>query len=247
MYSLDVNFLKDRGLETTSKAATLTQKPKQPIAAKLPILAGAIAALLFPAATFGYLKKVEAQKAEAEKSIQDIEAEIASISQQNQQIEQIKTQVQQIKQENQALVGVFEKIRPWSAILKEVSDRTPPGVQIDSLTQSGSAESVQLAIAGTARSYNDINDFVLFLQRSPFFNGQKITLNGASVAPLSVEIANQDDLPENASIEIPQGVKYTINTELSNTPASKLIREIESKDSDGMVTRLKILEQKGAF
>jgi type IV pilus assembly protein PilN len=247
MYSLDVNFLKDRGLDTTSKAATLTKKPKQPIAAKLPILVGAIAALLFPAATFGYLKKVEAQKAEAEKSIQDIEAEIASINSQNQQIEQIKTQVQAIKQENQALVGVFEKIRPWSAILKEVSDRTPPGVQIDSLTQSGSGESVQLAIAGTARSYNDINDFVLFLQRSPFFNGQKIILNGASVAPLSVEIANQDDLPENASIEIPQGVKYTINTELSNTPASKLIREIENKDSDGIVTRLKILERKGAF
>jgi type IV pilus assembly protein PilN len=62
-----------------------------------------------------------------------------------------------------------------------------------------------------------------------------------------VEIANQDDLPENASIEIPQGVKYTINTELSNTPASKLIREIENKDSDGIVTRLKILERKGAF
>ncbi len=247
MYSLDINFLRDRGLDTTSKTATLTQKLKQPISAKLPILAGAIAALLFPAATFGYLKKVEAQKADAEKSIQDIEAEIASINSQNQQIEQIKTQLQAIKQENQALVGVFEKIRPWSAILKEVSDRTPPGVQIDSLTQSGSAESIQLAIAGTARSYDNINDFILFLQRSPFFNRQKITLNGASVAPLSVEIANQDDLPDNASVEIPQGVKYTINTELSNTPASKLIREIESKGSVGIVTRLKILERKGAF
>jgi type IV pilus assembly protein PilN len=247
MYSLDVNFLKDRGLDATAKAATLTEKPKQPITDKLPILVGAIAALLLPAATFGYLKKVEAQQAEAEQSIQNIDAEIASINSQNQQIEQIRTQVQEIKQENQALVGVFEKIRPWSAILQEVSDRTPPGVQIDSLTQSGSVENVQLAIAGTARSYNDINDFVLFLQRSPFFNGQKITLNGASVAPLSVEIANQEDLPENASIELPQGVKYTINSELSNTATSKLIREIENKGSVGIVTRLKILESKGAF
>lgn len=247
MYSLDINFLKDRGLDAPAKAATLTKKPKQPITDKLPILVGALAALLLPAATFGYLKKVEAQQAEAEKSIQNIDAEIASINQQNQQIEQIKSQVQAMKQENQALVSVFEKIKPWSAILKEVSERTPPGVQIDSLTQSGSAQSIQLAIAGTARSYDEINDFVLFLQRSPFFNGQKITLNGASVAPLSVEIANRDDLPENASIELPQGVKYTINTELSNTPTSKLIREIESKGSVGIVTRLKILEQKGAF
>lgn len=247
MYSLDVNFLKDRGLDTASKAATLIKKPKQPITAKLPILIGAIAALLLPAATFGYLKKVEAQQAGAEKSIQDIEAEIASLNNQNQKVDELKSQVQAIEQENQALVGVFEKIRPWSAILQEVSDRTPPGVQIDSLTQSGSGESVQLAIAGTARSYNDINDFVLFLQRSPFFNGQKITLNGASAAPLSVEIANQDKLPENASVEIPQGVKYTITTQLSNTPASKLIRELESKGSVGIVTRLKILERKGAI
>jgi type IV pilus assembly protein PilN len=247
MYSLDVNFLKDRGLDATSKAATLTEKPKKPITAKLPILVGAIAALLLPAVTFGYLKKVEAEQATAEKNIQDMEAEIASINNQNQKIDQLKSQVQEIQQENQALMGVFEKIKPWSAILQEVSDRTPPGVQIDSLNQSGSAESIQLAIAGTARSYDNINDFVLFLQRSPFFNGQQISLNGASVAPLSIEIANQDDLPENASIEIPQGVKYTISTQLSNTPASKLIREIESKGSVGIVTRLKILERKGAF
>ena len=90
------------------------------------------------------------------------------------------------------------------------------------------------------------NDFVLFLQRSPFFNGKQIKLNGASIAEFAIEVENEEDLPDNASLLIPQGIKYAISAQLNNVPSSQLKAEIEKKGSIGLVTRLNTLERKGA-
>ena len=248
MYNLDINFLRERNpAEAVDISSGLAEKKEPSIADKIPIAAGAIVALVAPAIVFGYYRGVKAETTEIKAEIQQIEAEIADLGNQNQQIEAVNAEIQQVEQETAALVGVFDRIKPWAAILQEVSDRTPPGVLVESLQQSGSGDSTGINIAGIARSYDDVNDFVLFLQRSPFFDGQQVRLNGASVASFSVEIENQDDieLPENASLEIPEGVKYTISAQLSNAPASQLIEEIEAKGSTGVVTRLKTLERKG--
>ena len=247
MYSLDINFLKDRGLDKSSETLVLQEKSKSPIAEKIPIALGAIALILFPGVAFGYLKSVETQTAELEQEIKKIEGEISSLGSQNTKIDQINEQINQVERETQGLVGVFEKIRPWAAILQELSDRTPPGVQVNSIQQNGSGNNIGINLAGIARSYNDVNDFVLFLQRSPFFDGKKIILNGASLTDLGVEIDNEDNLPDNVILKVPQGIKYTISAQLNNQPASKLIKEIEKKGSVGIVTRLKTLEQKGAI
>ena len=246
MYSLDINFLKDRGLNQGSETIVLEEKSKSPIAEKIPIALGAIALILFPGVAFGYLKSVETQTAELEQEIKQIEGEITSLGNQNTKIDQINEQISQVEQETQGLVGVFEKIRPWAAILQELSDRTPPGVQVNSIQQNGSGNSLGINLAGVARSYNDVNDFVLFLQRSPFFDAKKITLKGASLTDLGVEIDNEDNLPDNVTLEVPQGIRYTISAQLNNQPSSKLIKEIEKKGSVGVVTRLKTLERKGA-
>ena len=248
MYNLDINFLRDRIPESSVDLSGDFVKKEPSIADKIPIVAGLIVALIAPAIAFGYLRSVKAQTTEIKAEVQQIESEIADLGNQNKKIEEVNTQIQQVEQETAALVGVFEKIKPWAAILQEVSDRTPPGVLVESLQQSGSGESTGINIAGIARSFDDVNDFVLFLQRSPFFDGQQIRLNGASVASFSVEIENEEEigLPENASLEIPEGVKYTISAQLNNVPSSQLIEEIAKKGSTGLVTRLKTLERKGA-
>ncbi len=247
MYSLDINFLKDRGLDNKSETETIVQKKPASVADKIPIIAGAIVAIVFPALTFSYMKKIEAKTAEIESNTQQMEAEIARLGNQNKQIEEVNGKLEQLKQETQALVTVFDRIKPWSAILQEVSDRTPPGVQVNALSQSGSAEAIQLQIAGEARHYDDVNDFVLFLKRSPFFDPKNVIMGTASASDLSIELENQDQLPENATLKIPQGVKYNITAQLSNIPASQIIREIDSKGAVGIVTRLKTLESKGAI
>lgn len=248
MHNLDINFLRDRGIEqSTEVSSSIAQKKEPSILDKIPIAAGLIVALVAPAITFGYLQSVKAQTASVNEEIQQLETQIADLGNQNKKIEAANADIQKVQQETAALVGVFEKIKPWAAIMQEVSDRTPPGVQVDSIQQSGSGNSSGVNLAGVARSYDDVNDFVLFLQRSPFFNAKEIKLNGANLSSFPVEVENEEDLPDNATLEIPQGIKYTISAQLNNVPSSQLIEEINQKGSVGLVTRLKTLERKGAI
>ncbi|WP_036482897.1 PilN domain-containing protein [Myxosarcina sp. GI1] len=247
MYSLDINFLKDRDLVTTSETTTKSLTDPSALADKAPIAIGAAVALIFPALMFGYLKRVEAKTAELEGEIQQTQGEIAKLSQENSQLDELKQQVETAKAETQAFVSVFEKLTPWAAILQEVSDRTPPGVRVDSLQQTGAEGEAGINLAGVALSYDDVNDFVLFLERSPFFDSRNTKLNGASTTELAVNFEDEPELPENASLVIPQGVKYTIFAQLSDTPTSQLIQEINNKGSVGVVTRLKTLERQGAI
>ena len=246
MYNLDINFLRERRAEQTDEVvSSFVEKKETSLADRIPLVAGAIIALAAPAIAFGMYRSVKAKTTVVETAIVQLESEIAELGNQNQRIEELNTEIQQVQQETAALVGVFEKIEPWAAILQEVSDRTPPGVLVESLQQSGSGEDIGLNISGDALSYESVNDFVLLLQRSPFFARDRIRLNGASVTNFGVEIENQEDLPDNASLEIPEGVQFTISAQLANVPSSQLIKEIKKNGSDGLVIRLNTLERKG--
>jgi type IV pilus assembly protein PilN len=263
MYNLDINFLRDRGIGKAADVSSLTQTKEPSLADKIPIAAGVIVALAAPAMTFGYLQSVNAKTATVETEIKQLESEIADLGNQNKKLDAVNQEIEAIEKETTAFIQVFENIKSWAAIMQEVSDRTPPGVVVDSIQQSSTATGAgaatdasaatstatgtSITIAGVARSYNDVNDFVLFLQRSPFFEGKQIKLNGASLADFPIEIENKDDLPDKASLEIPSGIKYNITAQLNNVPSSQLIKEINEKGSVGLVTRLKLLESKGAI
>ena len=247
MYNLDINFLKDRGLDEAVEPSTIVAKRQPSINDKIPIAAGLIPLVVFPAITFTYLKKVEAKTTAIEQEIKQLEAEITVLGNQNKEIEEVDGQIKQVKAETQALVGVFEKIKPWAAILQEVSDRTPPGVQVDSIRQNGSGTNIGVSLSGVARTYADVNDFVLFLERSPFFDGKNIVMGTVNSTSLDFDVENKQDLPDNVSYTLPSGVKYSINAQLNNLPASQLIEQIENKGSVGVVTRLKTLKRKGAI
>ncbi len=247
MYSLDVNFLKDRGLDNATETEGKVSQQPGSLAGYIPIGVGALVMIIFPLLSWSHARSFETKQVQTEAEIQKIDAEIAKIQGENRSLEEIQQQLDKAKIETQALVSVFDKIRPWSAIVKEVGDRTPPGVQVESLTQNGSGEGLQLRISGLARSYNDVNDFVLFLQRSSFFDPQKIVLGSANQTSLNVEVSNQEDLPDNISLTLPEVVKYSITAQLANKPTSELVEELERKGAVGVVTRLKTLEQQGAI
>lgn len=247
MYSLDINFLKDRGLDSTTEVEGAAPKKASSPVEYIPAGIGAIAMIVFPLLSWNYAQSFEAKQAEAEAKIQEIDGEIAKRQGENKSLEEMEQEVNKAKAETAALVSVFDKIRPWSAILQEVRDRTPPGIQVESLTQNGSGSSPKIEINGVARSYEDVNDFVLFLKRSPFFDSNQIILGSVDKSSLGIDIANEEDLPDNVSVSIPDGVQYRITAQLINKPTSALMKEIQNKGSVGVVTRLKTLEQKGAI
>jgi type IV pilus assembly protein PilN len=282
MYNLDINFLRDRSpRESIDSNRNLAKKKEPSLADKIPLALGACAFILAPATTFIYLKNVQASTGVVNTEIKQIESEIADLGNQNKKIEAAETELKKVEQETAALVGVFEKIKPWAAIMQEVSDRTPPGVLVESMQQTviaGSApaakepvvltgsgvdpkkakadatpppapvvpDEIGIELTGVARTFEDVNDFVLFLQRSPFFKRQQVRLKEATMTDFPVEIANKDEVPKDATLEIPQGVKFSISAQLNSAPASELKAEIAKKGSIGLATRLNTLERKGA-
>jgi len=274
MYNLDINFLRDRSpRQSVDLSRDFAQKKEPSLADKIPLALGAFIFILTPAITFMYLKNVQASTAEVKAEIQQIESEIADLGNQNKKIEAANAELAKVEQETAALVGVFEKITPWAAIMQEVSDRTPPGVIVESMQQVANAApaapvapapaaadgktpatpvaaapvaATSINLAGVARTYEDVNDFVLFLQRSPFFDRQQVLIKEATISTFPMEVESKDQLPQNATLEIPDGVKYTISAQLKNVPSSQLKGEIEKKGSIGLATRLNTLERKGA-
>jgi type IV pilus assembly protein PilN len=261
MYSIDINFLKDRKLEAQTGTAVQITGPPVPINERIPIIIGMAVGVALVAASVGASLVINQQKARTEQEIQALKNQIAGLQGQNEEVQQLETQIKAVSQNTEALVSVFKNIKPWSALLAEISLVIPPGVQIQSISQS---DNKTLTISGIASSYDRVNDFVLSLKNSRFLNAEKTKLNNSNFTknPNAVkfteeEIAQagqgqteiQDVLVEQAQpiVELPEVINYNITVELSDIPASELINTLNRRGAIGLVTRMNILERKGAL
>ncbi|MGI2903447.1 PilN domain-containing protein [Tolypothrix sp. VBCCA 56010] len=254
MYSLEVNFLKDRKPEPKNTS----KKPKQAVSLGdlTPIYIGIAVGVIFPALVGGGWWLLQAKNTELGENIAKLEQKNQELESKIGNINKIKEETNKVKQETQALVTVFDQIRPWSAMLQDMRDRIPATVQIENIKQIAPAAAVQgqpapnptsgVEITGYARSFNDVNDFLLTLQQSRFLKSTegKITtaeLVDAPIPPGTVQPANT------VLIKPPQLVKYTIQSSMSDVPASELTRELEQKGTVGLVSRIRSLQQTGVI
>lgn len=258
MYSLDVNFLKDRNLELKPSAGPVAEGPS--LQQQLPIYIGAGVMVLLPLLAGLSLLFVGWQKEQSQANIQTLEAELAKLNAQNKKIQEIQGKTKTIDDDIAGLVGVFDQIKPWSAILQDLTDQTPATVQISSIQQADRV----LTLTGFSRNYGDLNDFLLTLQNSRFFKADNTKLVSATTTPLPITGAETEssqgntpapaapppppqsgDKPAGPVVTVPAGVKYTITAELSDTPDSELRDELLRKGATGLIARFNILKQKG--
>ncbi|MBN3899649.1 MAG: PilN domain-containing protein [Nostoc sp. NOS(2021)] len=256
MYSLDVNFLKDR--------PAFQKKPERkggialnfPAGNLIPVYVGVglgvgLPVLLGVAWWFlqGKIVELEGTVAQLDQESKRLDTEIGNIT-------KIKAETNGIKGETQALVSVFDQIRPWSAMLQDLRDRTPAAVQIENIKQIPPVPAVVgqppnnpaggLEINGLARSFNDVNDFLLILQQSQFLKSTESRILTATLvdAPLPPGAGQPTT---GVIIKPPQVVKYTIQSSMSDVPASELIQELEKKGTVGLVTRIRSMQQTGVI
>ncbi|MBW4468505.1 MAG: PilN domain-containing protein [Pegethrix bostrychoides GSE-TBD4-15B] len=106
----------------------------------------------------------------------------------------------------------------------------------------------RVAISGVARSFNDANDFVLTLQRSPFLKGDEIKLVSSKLIdnPTTVEFSEQN-AGGNIEVQLPQVVEYRIEGSLTNLPASDLLQDLERTLSVGLASRIQALRDRGVL
>ncbi|NCO75945.1 MAG: fimbrial assembly protein [Cyanobacteria bacterium] len=260
MYKIDINFLKDRKLDTSTVGTTaFKKKTDTPLIEKLPILIGAGVAVAFIAATGGALFFLNNQKTTTASAIAQLDAEIQRLQGQNAQVNAIKTEIDGVNREIGILASVFNQIKPWSAMLSEIGSVTPPSVQIQSISQS---ENKILTIAGYADSYDNVNDFVLTLKNSRFLDGEQTKLTTTSLADNPSQIiSNRQQLIDEVNgntpteggttnsdlITLPQVVSYSITAQINDKPSEELLNVLNSRGAIGLVSRLTNLQRKGAL
>ena len=154
MYSLDINLLGERPEYQSGKQTQLTGSPTKIRSqhSKLPIYLGAgVTALALMAVGAGWVWTGQ-ETAKLEAKQQQLDKTLGSLQAQDGQIKQLEGEVAQITGETQALAGVFNQIQPWSAVLQDLRESIPQGVQISKVTQSEVKTAVPPAPAPTAAS-----------------------------------------------------------------------------------------------
>jgi type IV pilus assembly protein PilN len=256
MYGLDINFLNDR------EARVFEARPQQRTGAaggdRRPLLFGLVGMLLplalvgaFWALTRGQVAQLRARNAE-------LDAELAVLQSQLQEVSGIQAQIDTIRAENNAFVAVFNDIVPWSAILQDIRNRTPARIQITNLSQTaGNTPEIEpdlvpppaggIAIDGVACSFDDINDFALVLQRSPLLQSESVAIDNAQQQSELLDPQTQGACPGTPAGEPDFLVDYTIQANITDTPAAELIDELERQGNVGLVTRLRALRETGVI
>jgi type IV pilus assembly protein PilN len=274
MYSLDINFLNDRPEYKPDKARTRTRAAAAPSDSRQPLIWGGLAAILLPLLAGGLLLFLRAQNSELEQRQQALDTQLNELKVKQQDVERIRAQTKQIKDETTALASVFNQVKPWSAVMQDFRERIPPGVQILGVKQiplqpgqqpqpapspqAGSASPpppvTRIEIKGIANSFNDVNDFLLVLQKSAFLNPKETRLVTSELqrdeAPLRLlqfqgsQASNID--PKNLP-KTPRQVEFTIQTAFNDVPASDLLQELNRKNAVGLVSRIEALQRKGVI
>ncbi|MBE9077394.1 PilN domain-containing protein [Romeria aff. gracilis LEGE 07310] len=265
MYGVDINFLNDRGVRPVEVRSSKLAAPR-PTSDRKPLMLGLVVAMAALGALGGAWLVLQqqqrgllAQQADLTAQLQALEAEIG-------QIETIRQQTQAIRDESQALASVFERIRPWSAIVQDIQNRIPTRTQITSITQTAPpaataapAEATAapaegqviapaaspaggLEISGNACSFDDVNDFLLTLQNSPFLVGPTVQITEATLS---------EPIPGRCPGDPVNGqplalAEYTITGDIQSIPAAELLAELnKQQEPTGLAARIQALQETG--
>ncbi|MEM9808493.1 MAG: PilN domain-containing protein [Cyanobacteria bacterium P01_D01_bin.56] len=260
MYSIDINFLNDREERPELAAGAAPIVRQQSTADRTPIAIGLgvlIAALAGVGGYFGWLKYEEStlqkRQAELDSQLTELQAKLA-------QVDRIKAETDAARSESRALAGVFTKIRPWSAIVKDIQNRIPTRTQLIQVSQTEgepvppeaggepvAPEAGGISIDGTACSFDDVNDFMLTLKNSPFLESETVKLTtsnrGGEVLGRCPGEAQRDEPTELVNYTIAGNIK-SVSTEQFD----RLLAELENQQaSAGLSSRLKALLETGVL
>lgn len=110
----------------------------------------------------------------------------------------------------------------------------------------------RIRVTGRAKSFSEVNDFILTLQRSPFLTSKDTKLATSKLIDNPTKISFEEKEGQTASsdkveIKFPQVVEYTIDTTLTELPASALLQDLERTLSVGLASRIQALRDRGVL
>jgi type IV pilus assembly protein PilN len=133
------------------------------------------------------------------------------------------------------------------------------GTSVATAALPADVPTTKIEITGTAKSFEEVNNFMLTLKQSAFFNPDETQLVSADLGAVTaltaittnpnggVATVASNDVTKVKKMELPRVVNYQIQTSIKRVPAADLIRELERKGAVGLVARLKSLQQQQAI
>jgi len=244
MYSLDVNFLRERRQTQQAPRETATRDQGEQAAvspeSNLPLIIGAVVAVALPAVVGGYWYFLNVQTTRVQSNVAELEQELGNLQNQQQQVAQKREALARTEANLTALANIFNKIKPLSAVLEDVRDRAPSNLQINSFQQNAS----NFTIEGVGESYEVVNYFALTLQRSPIIIKESVNLQTATKQPSDFQL-DEETAALVGEITAKPVINYTISFQLNDQSASELLPFLQEQGATGLVTRIRTLEQRG--
>jgi type IV pilus assembly protein PilN len=118
----------------------------------------------------------------------------------------------------------------------------------------------RIEITGAADNFDRVNDFLVVLQKSNFFNADQTKIVTSERQPETALTTTALPGPDGQSSggssnaikpgdlpKLPSKVTFKIETELANVSTGELLRELERKGAVGLVSRIDALKQKGVI
>jgi type IV pilus assembly protein PilN len=150
MYSIDINLLRERAEYQTGQQSefidgTATAAPAK--YSKAPLFVGiGIAVMSLLAAAGGWVFSGQ-QTTQLEAKQQELDRKLGSLKVQDARLAELNGKISQVTDETQSLSSVFNQVQPWSAVLQDLRESIPQGIQIASVTQSQTAATAAPAAA----------------------------------------------------------------------------------------------------
>ncbi len=261
MYGIDINFLNDRA-DRPIDAIVPVKKTATNSASNLPVVAGLVVAIAACAGVGGYWLILQNQQKGLVAESSALDSQLAELQAKLAKVDTVRQQTQAVESEVQALASVFERIRPWSAIVRDIQGRIPSRTQISRLVQTAPAAAAAadpaaaaapaastsaaggIELGGNACSFSDVNDFLLTLKSSPFLESKSLTIKDATLGAV-VPGRCPGEVEDGSSLAL---VTYTITGDIKSIPATALLDELNrQQESTGLAARIRALQATGAI
>jgi type IV pilus assembly protein PilN len=267
MFNLDINFLNDRPDLKPSKSRAASSPRSQAAAPgdKRPMYIGAAAFVFFPVLAGALWGILTMRMGDLEQQQAQLDSQLGNLETEKKKLAEVTKEITQATEEMQALATVFNQIKPWSAMSQDLRDRLPANIQLRSITQSLDKDTAsqastgkksspfgKIVLEGLAPTFNDVNDFLLVLQRSKFLKPEETQIVTADLGeegtirfPSGLSKNNGAEVKLDGLPKLPRKVKFTIQTAINDVPASELLRELDRKGAVGLVARIDQLRNQG--
>lgn len=210
------------------------------------VLAGGVIGLAVAASAAGVWLLLQARQVYVEGKIRELGSVPAQVKELEQRVQGAQAQLKQISTSNEGLAKGLVAVSSGSALLTQLSEVTPEGVQLSEATVAGSTvagstSDQTLTLKGNAaepESFRRINAMELLLAYSPLFKPDGVKLVKATREPAPA-VADPKAPPP-----IPP-VTFDLTSRFSSLPAAAQLRELKRLGADGMARRLETLQKEG--